>query len=224
MSGVGPPGGYGPPTSSVQQLRRSSLATVTVADVRHSDLVTFSDRLSRVGQFAWASVWVTVATLAGGAFLGGAIGLIPFLSTSPPPSHHARFLYVAALIVVALLTAVMGLAALTTHRARAESIADIKTDFDKMLASFEMPPRIRDVVKATYGLPNAPNRQADVTPTVAGHLKDGKLDFIVGLGSMGCDPAEGDGKWLDMQYRLTGSDEILQVRCGEGQRLRVPDS
>jgi hypothetical protein len=109
--------------------------------------------------------------------------------SSPQPRFDARLIYFVVLIVGALLTVVMAVGAVTTHKERSESISDIKADFDKhILGTFEMPSRIEATVKAMYGLLDDRTKQADVTPTVAARLKDGRLDFIVGLSTMGCDP------------------------------------
>lgn len=101
-------------------------------------MVSISDRLGRCQRFPWAAMWVTVATLGAGAVIGGGLGLIPFLSTNPQPSFHWRVVYFVALSVVTLVTVLSMLAALTTHKERADSIRDIKTDYDKhILGTFE---------------------------------------------------------------------------------------
>ena len=94
-------------------------------------MVSISDRLGRIGKFPWATAWTTVATLLGGAVAGGLLALIPFLSTAPAPSATWKHIYIAALLVVGLLCVFATAAAITTHKERSESIADIKADYDK---------------------------------------------------------------------------------------------
>ena len=101
---------------------------------------SISERLGRLGRFPWAKAWSTAATLSGGAVVGGLLALIPFLSTTPAPTSTWKHIYTAALIAGAVLTLIFLAAAITTHAERAESITDIKADYDKyMLETFIEP-------------------------------------------------------------------------------------
>ncbi|HTX32878.1 MAG TPA: hypothetical protein VMD09_15950 [Solirubrobacteraceae bacterium] len=127
--------GLGVPSRGVQ-LEREATATAEVPKVRHAEMQLISDRLGRCARFPLASVWWSVATLAAGALIGGALGLIPFYATSP--SNHWKLIYFVAMGACALVAVIAVLAAMSTHRERSESIKDIKADFDKhILDSFQ---------------------------------------------------------------------------------------
>lgn len=118
--------------------RRAPESIAEVEHLRHSEMQSISDRLARVGDFPWARAWVAFATLSGGALLGGAVALIPFLSVTPKPSGENELIYFVVLGVVALVTVLAVLAAISTHEERAESISVIKADFDThILGTFE---------------------------------------------------------------------------------------
>ena len=69
------------------------------------------------------------------------MALIPFLTAKPGPSNTSKIVYFAALGIVAVVGALAAVAALTTHKVRAESVTAIKQDFDRdILASFDGPP------------------------------------------------------------------------------------
>ena len=81
--------------------------------------------------------------------IGGLLGLIPFLSTSPGPKSDARLVYFGSLGTTALVLVVCTAAALTTHTERADSVKAIKADFDThILGTFEPPASIETVVSA----------------------------------------------------------------------------
>ncbi len=125
-------------TKEPPRLRRHRREIAEVENLRHSEMQSISDRLERVGDFPWARMWATVSTLAGGAFVGGAVALIPFLSANPAPSGKDELIYFAALGLVALVAVLSAVSAATAHQERVESISAIKTDFDKhILTSFD---------------------------------------------------------------------------------------
>lgn len=130
------PGSYIPASPPIRRRTLESIAEVE--HLRHSEMASISDRLSRIGDFPWARAWITLATLACGAFLGGAVALIPFLSATPAPSGEDELIYFAVLVVVAVAAVLSALAAVTSHRERAESVSAIKADFNKhILGTFE---------------------------------------------------------------------------------------
>ena len=136
-------GGYSPPDrAGAPQLARVESAIWEVSAVRHSEMKSISERLGRIGRFPWAKAWSTAATLSGGAVVGGLLALIPFLSTTPAPTPTWKHIYIAALIIGAALTLILLAAAITTHAERAESIADIKADYDKYILETFIEPSV----------------------------------------------------------------------------------
>jgi hypothetical protein len=120
------------------KVRRSASAIAEVEHLRHSEMQSISDRLGRIGDFPWASMWITAATLMGGAVVGGLFGLIPFLATKQ--ENETELVYLVALGVGVVLTILCLAGAWTTHEERSESIASIKTDFDThILGTFDRP-------------------------------------------------------------------------------------
>jgi hypothetical protein len=107
--------------------------------MRKSRLQSFSDRLGRVGQFPWPTMWAGLGTLLLGGAVGGAFGLIPFLSTDPRPSSFDQLVYIGLVGGTAVLAIVCFLAAATTRAERVESVRAIKEDFDKMLSAWPGP-------------------------------------------------------------------------------------
>ncbi len=216
--------GYGPP-SGIPLIPRLPVGTAELTSVRHNEIAMLSERLGRVGRFALASVWTTLATLTWGVALGGSLALIPFLSTSPQPSFKARLVYFIALSVAFLLGVVFTGAAWTTHKERSDSIDAIKADFDKhILGTFEMPQTIERVVSAVYGLldDQDESKRQDVTHTVASMLTRGRLVFTVSNETLGCDPAPLEGKMFALEFKLSGSGREARRRFPEHSYVDLP--
>lgn len=112
---------------------------VATAEMTHSDLIEVSTRLGRVTKLSWATAWATVGILALGAVAGGLYGLISFLDQTPNPDTSERVIYMGSLGVGLLIGSGCVAAALFIRKERAESVRDIKTDFDKKLAGWKLP-------------------------------------------------------------------------------------
>jgi hypothetical protein len=114
--------------------------TVATAEMTHADLTEVSTRLGRVTKISWATVFASFGVLVLGAALGGLYGLISFLDATPNPSAQERALYFGALAVGLLVGAGSVVGAYFMRKERSESVHGIKTDLDKKLAGWVLPP------------------------------------------------------------------------------------
>jgi hypothetical protein len=112
---------------------------IATAEMTHSDLMEVSTRLGRVTKISWAAVWATVGVLALGGVIGGIYGLIGFLDQMANPDPDERVIYFGALGLGLIIGVGCIAAACFIRGARAESVKDIKTDFDKKLAGWKLP-------------------------------------------------------------------------------------
>jgi len=85
----------------------------------------------------WDEWFRGAAILLLGGVLGGAFGLIPFLSTDPSPSRASKVVYFGLLGVGVLLSAICGAAGLAIKSERDESVSSIKEAVDDLLKPYE---------------------------------------------------------------------------------------
>lgn len=114
-------------------------AWTLLGSVRASDMNTFLQRMQRLCQrkIDRAKIFANAGILLIGAATGGAFGLIPFLSTSPSPSHESRVIYIGIICTAAVLALVCALARYAIHEERSDSISDIADDFKSWLDAYE---------------------------------------------------------------------------------------
>lgn len=114
-------------------------AWTLLGSVRASDMDTFLKRMQRLCQrkIDRAKIFASAGILLFGAAMGGAFGLIPFLSTSPAPSHESRVIYIGIICVAAIFAFVCALARYAIHEERSDSISDIADDFKNWLGAYE---------------------------------------------------------------------------------------
>jgi hypothetical protein len=113
--------------------------SVATAEMTHADLREISSRLGRVTKISWATVWASVGVLALGGVVGGVYGLVTFLGQSPNPDEAERVEYIGGLAVGLLIAVGSLVAAYFMRKERAESVHDIRTDFDKKLDDWVLP-------------------------------------------------------------------------------------
>ena len=118
-------------------LRAHPDALALVGDTKLSELKAISRRLGRMSKWKWDRFFVGAMLLFLGGAIGAGVGLVPFLSSTPPPSHVARREYIALVIIAGVIGIVCGVACLAAKSERDDATEAIKEDLDELLAAYE---------------------------------------------------------------------------------------
>lgn len=97
--------------------------------LRRRELGSISDRLGRFRKMPWARLWGNLSTLLIGGAVGGAV------AAAQMDAETDKVLYWGVVVVVLLIGLVAAGAAFTTNDERTDSVANIKEDLDRLLAS-----------------------------------------------------------------------------------------
>jgi hypothetical protein len=122
-------------------LPRHKEAVRELGGLRGEELMEVSRRLGRMSKRRWDRWFTGAGVLLAGGLIGGAFGLIPFLTANPGPTAKAKIIYLGALAASFVLAVVCGLASLGIKGQREDSVTAIKEDFDRMLRTWGLEPQ-----------------------------------------------------------------------------------
>jgi hypothetical protein len=119
-----------------QQLHPDAGDIAELHGIRWRELDSICTRLGRMSRRGWDKLFRGLFVLLIGGAGGAAFGLIPFLSTTPPPSTEDKRLYVAALGITLFVGLAMGAASLAIKSERDDSVEGIREDLNMLLAPY----------------------------------------------------------------------------------------
>ncbi len=130
---------YGPSSyrSEPRLLKPRQDAIDELSNVRHSEMLSISQRLGRIPTRSKASSFATAANTFASAGLGALLAGILLMQSKERVAAWVAILYWAAVGVTFILSAVCALAARSIDQQRTESISAIKEDFDAFLAAYQ---------------------------------------------------------------------------------------
>ena len=106
---------------------------------RLAELRSISDRLGRMSKRQWDKAFAAIALLFAGGVIGGGFGLVPFLSTTPPPGHASKWLYYGLLIAAGVVSAICTVARFAIRSEREDSCTAIKSEVDAIVSRYAKP-------------------------------------------------------------------------------------
>lgn len=107
--------------------------------IRRRELQSLTDRLGRVEARPRSRVWNGAGAVLVSTSLGALLAGIPLLSSTADWDDWVIPVYAAAIGVALLVGGLCFRAARSMRDERADSVADIKTDLDRLLAAYEQP-------------------------------------------------------------------------------------
>jgi hypothetical protein len=154
VSGItpAPTGGGGPSrpeksdAGTVGSVAPSAKWWFTVEKMPYSTLDSYRKRIGRLcrskqkhfwQRWDWRAFFTGAAVLFLGGAVGGAIGLVPFWTADPPPSHHVKVEYASILAVTFAFSLVFFLARIGRRAAEAESVEAVFDDFAEMVDAYK---------------------------------------------------------------------------------------
>jgi hypothetical protein len=114
--------------------KREEFAELTT---RHRDLMGLCNRLQLLGRPIRGRWYAPTGQIAIGASLGGALGILPLAGASGLAAWVIP-VYVASVVVVALVGGLLLHASRSVAEQRADSVAQIQLEFAELLAAFEL--------------------------------------------------------------------------------------
>lgn len=112
---------------------------VELAQLRRREVVALSDRLARVASEGRAKPWSAAGSILVSVGGGALIAAVPLLSSTERWDSWVVPTYAVAVVILFVLSALCWLAARTVRLERADSVAAIKIDLDRLLDAYDEP-------------------------------------------------------------------------------------
>lgn len=118
-------------------LKPSPEAIAELAQVRHQDMLSLSERMGRVQQQPRADRWERVSSNALWAAIAAGVAAIPLFGAREQVEEWVFYLYGAVLAILAITAFGCRWASKDVAAERSDSISAIKQDLDRWIATYQ---------------------------------------------------------------------------------------